>query len=491
MVQVVFEKEPSALVATDLLVVGVFSKEWAESSLCQQIDAALGGVLFQAAKEQDFSGKAKQQLVLHTMGQLSAKRVALIGLGARAELQPAGVLAYAGSARRLGDKTSARSVALCVPEGVSDAVPLMSRAVMLAGYAYHVYKSDKGRERTVERVVLMGAEAKTHASAMLDQQQALVHGVHVARDLVNESPSVLYPQSFAEKVQTWAQEAGLGCQVFDQNALQNMGMRLLLAVGAGSAHAPYLVHLTCEGTDRNAAPVALVGKGITFDSGGLCLKPPAGMMDMKVDMSGAAAVVGAMLALAKVKPKRTVHAVLALAENMPSGTSYRLGDVITSAAGKTVEINNTDAEGRLVLADALHYVLGLKPEKIIDLATLTGACMVALGPSTTGLFSNNDAFAKQVLESSHRVGEDMWRMPLNAALKEQLKSEVADMRNTGDRNGGAITAALFLKEFVGDTPWVHLDIAGPATSSENAGIYTKGGTGVGVATLTEWLWHQI
>jgi leucyl aminopeptidase len=263
-------------------------------------------------------------------------------------------------------------------------------------------------------------------------------------------------------------------------------MGLYLAVAQGSAEEPRFIHLFWKPVGARRR-VVLVGKGVTFDSGGLSLKTNDGMLDMKTDMAGAAAALAATIAVAEEKLPIEVHALAACTENMPSGSSYKLGDVLTSMAGKTVEINNTDAEGRLTLADALTFGLRLAPDAIIDIATLTGACVVALGPHVAGVMSNDEALAGEWLAAAASAGEDMWRLPLPARLVEQLKSEIADMRNTGERWGGALTAGLFLKEFVAETPWVHVDIAGPSSADKEHAHVAKGGTGFAVGTVLAFL----
>jgi leucyl aminopeptidase len=479
---------------TDLIVLGVFADDPEKSSLVQRLDRALKKALVTAMREEDFHGKTKDRLVLATLGRIRAKRVALVGLGNRDDVNAGTWLELGATGPRLGNRVGAKHVTVAAP--VCDGEPddkaaLLARGVFLGAYRYDQYKSDKGRAAAARTVALAPrgtAKAPVSTAAQIRRGVAIAEGVAAARDLVNEPAIELFPESFAKRATAMARESGLKAKVYGPRELEKKGMNLILGVGAGSAHPPRLVHLTYEPVGKaRGKPVVLVGKGITFDSGGLCLKPPASMLDMKADMAGAAAVFGSMLAIAKLKPKQPVHGILSLAENMPSGTAIRLGDVISSAAGRTVEINNTDAEGRLVLADALHYACSLKPKQIIDLATLTGACVVALGPYTVGTWSGHDDLAEAILAAAARTGESFWRMPLDRALDEQLKSDVADTKNTGERAGGAITAALFLSEFVGDTPWAHLDIAGPATSSKDEGIFSKGGTGVGVATLARLL----
>jgi leucyl aminopeptidase len=275
--------------------------------------------------------------------------------------------------------------------------------------------------------------------------------------------------------------------VLDAKKCAELGMGMFLAVGQGSDQEPKFIHMTYKPAKKAKKKVCFIGKGITFDSGGYSLKPSASMEDMKVDMSGAAAVISAMDAIATMGSQYEIHAVAACCENLVSGRAYKLGDVLTSMDGTTVEINNTDAEGRLTLGDAITYARKkIQPDEMFDFATLTGACMVALGPYTAGVMSENEALLKGWMQTAERTGEDMWRLPLNNRLREQLKSSVADMRNTGDRFGGAITAGLFLKTFAKDTPWVHVDIAGPASVSSARPSVPKGGTGFAVATIVEY-----
>lgn len=478
----------------DLLVLGTWADVTSQGASLKAVDSALGGALRAAAKEEDFSGKPKQQVIVNTLGKLRAKRVALVGMGPNRPCAAASFVALGGSATRLGRSVAAKHVLVVPPPAKrssdASALRLIGRGAVLGGYDFRAYRSEKPRQSAVAKVSvywpLQGA-AKPARDA-LKWARVAGESVVLARDLVNASAKDLFPESFAKRAQHLGREVGLSVRVFDAKALEKMKMGLLLGVGAGSTRAPRLVHLAYKPARvGKGKPVALVGKGVTFDSGGLSLKPAASMADMKCDMAGAGAVLAAMHAIGQLRPPFAVHGILALAENMPSGSAIRPGDVLRSAMGKWVEVNNTDAEGRLVLADALHYALGLKPGRIIDLATLTGACVVALGPHTVGLFGNEDALADDLLGASERAGEDFWRMPLSPTLREQLKSDVADFKNTGERWGGAITAALFLKEFVGETPWAHLDIAGPAISTQDIAALSKGGTGVAVATLLEAL----
>ena len=475
----------------DVLVLGVASTGLFKKGLGQAVDAALNGALKVQCKDRQFTGKAKQQLLLPTQGQLPQRYVALVGLGPEADIGAEACLHLGGTAVRLGESVGAKSVLLWAPELTAKEATRsgwLARGAWLGHYSFDVYRAPE-RPRSLKRLRLAcdDAAASTRACA---QAQVMALAASQVRDWVNLSPSELNPATLANIASKEAKAAKLTCKVLEPAALKRLNMNLLLAVGAGSAIGPRLVELTYRPAGakaKAAAPVVLIGKGITFDSGGLSLKPADGMATMKMDMAGAAAVIATLTAAARLKVQVPLVGIVALAENMPSGTATRPGDVVRSAAGKTVEINNTDAEGRLVLADAMHYAQGLKARAMIDLATLTGACMVALGPATAGVFANDDALAQNLLAAAGRAGESMWRLPLLPGLNEQLKSDCADMRNTGDRYGGAITAALFLQRFAGSQPWAHLDIAGPATTSEDAGHLRKGGTGIGVATLLEYL----
>ena len=493
--QISFYSGNLAAAQADVLILGVFEDVWQKAAHVRLVDRALGGALIAAARDEQFAGKQKQKLVLATAGKVRCRRVALVGLGREETGSAATMLRLGGAATRTARSVGAKSLVLCLPFAAADVTAHLceaaARGLVLGGYRFERYLSEPSRAPDVSKAALAfvdGGRPLAAVKSAVSRAQAIAAGVVVARDLVNEPGIEVYPETFAAAAKKLGTSHRLKVRVFGALEIEKMGARLLLGVGAGSARPPRLVHLTyAPAGGKSKRSVALVGKGITFDSGGLNIKPTGGIETMKMDMAGAAAVLGTMVALSKLSPKVTVHGVMALAENMPSGTAIRPGDVLRSAAGKTVEVNNTDAEGRLVLADALHFATTLGVQHVVDLATLTGAVKVALGPSTIGLFANDDALATALADSAARAGEDLWRLPLTETLREQLKSDVADMKNTGDRFGGAITAALFLREFVGKTPWAHLDIAGPAESTVEDGAYAKGGTGVGVATLIDWL----
>ncbi|HUB05443.1 MAG TPA: leucyl aminopeptidase, partial [Myxococcales bacterium] len=362
----------------------------------------------------------------------------------------------------------------------------------LGAYRFDRYRSKKSSRRaSLDHLTLLEATraGARQAAAEVGQAADVAAAVAWARDLVNEPAGVMTPRKLADEASRMARAHGLRCEVRGPAEIRRLRMGMFLGVAQGSAEEPRLIHLAWEprGAAGRRAPFCIVGKAITFDSGGLSLKTNEGMLDMKTDMAGAAAALGAMRAIAGLRPPFPVHAFMGACENMPGGRAYKLGDVLVSRAGKTVEITNTDAEGRLVLGDVLAWANDWKPAALVDLATLTGACMVALGMNTAGLFSPDDPLAGELLSAAHAAGEDLWRLPLTDQLRDGLKSDIADMKNTGERWGGAITAALFLREFVGKTPWAHLDIAGPSFSHRERGYVPKGGTGVGVRTLVEWV----
>jgi leucyl aminopeptidase len=482
--------------SVDLLVLTLTSteRELTEDALVAAADRALGGALRQAMADERFTGKPDQILSLHTLGRLPAKRLALLGRGAGL-LAPRDLQALGGRASRLAKATGARSAALVVP----GAAPALADLEALAdGAALGLYQfaryltGERATPAVLERLTLV-VPAPLDASldeaaiaAAFSRAASTARAVARARDLVNEPAGALTPSHLAATAGEWARSANVSIEVLDREACRKLGMGLYLAVAQGSAEEPRFIHLAWNPAGARRR-IVLVGKGVTFDSGGLSLKTNDGMLDMKTDMAGAAAALAATIGAAEEKLPIEVHALAACTENMPSGSAYKLGDVLRSMAGKTVEINNTDAEGRLTLADALTFGLRLQPDAIVDLATLTGACVVALGPHVAGVMSNDEALAAEWLAAASAAGEDMWRLPLPPRLVEQLKSEIADMKNTGERWGGALTAGLFLKEFVGDKPWVHVDIAGPSSADKEHAHVSKGGTGFAVATLLAFL----
>ncbi|MBN1205109.1 MAG: leucyl aminopeptidase [Myxococcaceae bacterium] len=462
-------------------------------------DKALEGALRAAATQEGFKGKADQTLVLNTLGKLAAERVLLLGLGARAKFTPEQLRLAAGRAAKAVQKLKLGELDFVLPDTQPPeaAVRALVEGLLLGTYKFDRYKTAGGKEdkkgqrlKAVRILLPSGLQRDESLEEAVELGRRVAEATNWARELVNEPPNVVNPERLAQAAQEVAKEAGLKATIGGRREIERLKMGMFLAVAQGSVNEPRLIHLAYvpkNAKDARRAPLALVGKAITFDSGGLSLKPSDSMIDMKTDMAGSAAVLGAMKVIGALKPPFPVHAFIGSCENMPSGTAYRPGDILTSRLGKTVEITNTDAEGRLVLGDILTWAGEHKPAAMIDLATLTGACVIALGNYIVGAFGEHDATVEGVLKAAKAAGEELWRMPVAEQQKDALRSEVADMKNSGERWGGAINAALFLKEFVGDTPWVHLDIAGPATSPKERGYLNKGATGVGVRTLVEYV----
>jgi leucyl aminopeptidase len=491
--KVKFCTDPNAVVTLecDLLAVPVEQENFSKNSIFAALDGRLEGLLTRLAGEERFQGKPGQSLTVHTHGKVGAQRVMLAGMGRPADFDAAELRHIAARAARAARSVSAKHVAVVLPSGldVERAAQFAAEGLHLGRYRFDRYLSEEGRRPDVLETATLAPLTPGSAESLqraARRAEVVAAAVSHARDLVNEPAGEMTPRRMAEFAAALAKEHGLSVEILGPAECRALGMGMYLAVAQGSDEEPRFIHLTYKPKEAKKK-IALIGKGVTFDSGGLSLKPSQAMEDMKVDMAGAAAVVNAVAALAQLGVPYEVHAIAACTENMPSGKAYKLGDVLRSMAGKTVEINNTDAEGRLTLGDAISFARRFQPDEIFDFATLTGACVVALGPHTAGVMSNAPALAERWLAAAKAAGEDMWHLPLPERLKEQLKSEVADMRNTGERQGGALTAGLFLKEFAGETPWVHVDIAGPATSDKEHGAQAKGATGFAVATIVEYL----
>jgi leucyl aminopeptidase len=503
--------------STDLLAYAVFvdgggggagaaAAKKAKSSLpapLHAVDGALTGLLSEVARAEGFTGAAGQQLLVHTHGKIAAARVLLVGLGNAEKMGPVSLRRFAGSVVKCAEKVKAKKAVLVL--GDEDGVRLEARVLsaaegaLLAAYRFDKYLTKDKPQPSLE-LLEIALSARVKIDDVLARARAVAEGVFLARDLVNEPAGSLTPVEFARRAVVAGRAAGFKVVVLDERGIakERMGMVLAVAKAATPYTPPRVVRLEYrpapgkggkdgKGGKKAKKHVVLVGKGLTFDCGGLDIKPADGMLDMKVDMSGAAAVLGAMVAVARIKPDVAVTGYLGCVENGIGGNAYHPGDILTSRKGLTVEVNNTDAEGRLVLGDCIDLAITeQKPDLLIDLATLTGACMVALGPSTAAVFTDDDALAEDIKRIGKRNGEDFWRLPLNDDLFGQLKSPIADMKNTGLRYGGAITAALFLKQFVDPgTGWAHLDIAGPAFTDKPHGYTPKGGTGVAVRTLVQ------
>lgn len=496
--------EDFATTAVDLLALALVEGE-TEDEAFRAVDGALEGALSRTISEEGYKPREGATLLIHTHGRIPAARVLVVGLGKPSAWTEPPLRVFATLAVQTARSRRSRQIALAWPAAGELAPPEGAEELMvgalLGAYRFERLKSraeDDERSASVDAVTLLlpkEVARKLPAATFVTAEtrgRARAAGVTLARDLVNEPANVLTPRALAERAQAVAEgHPELTVEVLDRAALVSEGMGLLLAVAQGSAEPPALVHLTyTPPVEADAAPlpvVALVGKGVTFDSGGLDIKTREGMETMKTDMAGAAAVLGVMSALPVLRPRVVVHALLPATENMTGPSAYRPGDVIRGLAGKSVEILNTDAEGRLVLADALAYAVRLGADELIDLATLTGACSVALGKYTAGLFTNRPALGQAILAAAGEAGESMWELPLDARLKKEMRSSVADLKNVGGRHGGAIQGALFLEEFVEKRPFVHLDIAGPAYFPRAEGTRPQGGSGYGVLTLLRYL----
>jgi leucyl aminopeptidase len=478
-------------VSSDFVALPVPSGASVKQEPLASVDKALSGGLARLIATEEFKGNKDQSLEIPALG---AHRLLLLGVGQRGQMTNADWRIFGAKAARAANGAKAKSLVLGLPDGIAaDKLRYVAEGVILGAYRFSKYFTGDRRPKAelALATLALGAKArpnKTHSHAV-GVGEGVARAVSLTRDLVNEPPNELFPARLASAAQRMAKEAGLKCQVFDRKEIEKRGMKLLMAVGQGSVHEPRFVHITYKPA-RAKKKLVFVGKGITFDSGGLCIKPAAGMGEMKSDMAGAANVVGLMAACAAVKPNVEVHGIIASAENMPDGNAYRPGDVFGSLDGKTVEIINTDAEGRLILADALAYARALEPDVLVDNATLTGACVVALGKTCSGFYATTEKLAAQFAGAAKDAGEQFWRLPLLEDLKDQLKSDVADLKHTGERWGGSITAALFLREFVGKCDWVHADIAGPALGDRATSFYSKGGTGHGVLTFLRLVEQQ-
>jgi len=460
------------------------------------IDSKANGLVAKAAEAAEFKGKAKTAIEVLAPAGLDLRRLVVIGVGQPDQAKETdwvnlGGYAYAQIAARKGE---AASLVAEVPDPKSrtaaDLAADLAFGAVLRSYRFRKYTTrkkengeDAKQENGLQRLVIHTADP-SGAEAAFARRKAVADGMFFARDLVNEPANVLGPVEFAERVEE-LRRYGVEVEILDVDAMRELKMNALLAVGQGSARPPRVAVLQWNGAkSRRSKPLCFIGKGVCFDTGGISMKPAQGMEDMKGDMGGAACVAGLMLALAQRQANVNAVGLLGLTENMPSGTAQRPGDIITSMSGQTIEVLNTDAEGRLVLADVLWYAQErFKPRFMVDLATLTGAIMIALGKEYAGLFSNDDRLASDLIEAGNATGELVWRMPLSPAYDKLLDSRNADMKNIGGRNGGAITAAQFLQRFVKDTPWAHIDVAGVAMDSPKTDINQSWASGWGVRLL--------
>jgi len=439
----------------------------------------------------EVTGKMLETTLLHKPSRLKAKRLLLIGGGKAKTFSSAEVRKLAGAAVRALKAKGVKSFAIVAPAldqgGLTDAVKAIVEGALVGDFEPNYYQSDR-EDKKIDKLVIVakGGDEKALKQAA-EQGRMIGEAQNFTRDLVNEPGNRMTPSILAERAQKMCDEVGLNCEIFGGEKIRELKMGAFWSVAQGSEEDPKMIIMRYEPAGAPEKPVlGLVGKGITFDSGGISIKPADGMEKMKYDMAGGAAMIGAMRAIAQVKPNLRVIGIVCASENMPSGKAQKPGDVQIAMSGKSIEIINTDAEGRLVLADGLHYAKQLGATHLIDAATLTGACVVALGMVNAGVFANDDAFWDRFSRALQAAGEKMWRLPVDDDYREQIKSDIADIKNTGGRWGGAVTAAMFLKEFVGDTPWMHLDIAGVAWMEDNKPWIAKGPSGIAVRSLVEF-----
>ncbi|TPW35888.1 leucyl aminopeptidase [Oecophyllibacter saccharovorans] len=495
MLQVSFDTLPSPLTGSDAAPLSIAllcdGKNYADTPVFKQLDTLAGGALTRLAALRGFEGTAGQVAGLATPAQGIAQ-IQLVGCAAEGEGNPASVpegLAVEQAAGRAvgaltGSKLGDGSALLVVPQSLAVFAPEAALGARLAAYRFDRYRTQPSKETPLTRLTVALADEQDVAAARQrwPELDAVSQGVFLTRDLVSEPANVLTPENFRDRIEALRRQ-GLEVEVLDEKRMRELGFGALLGVAQGSAHRPYTVIMRHRG-GGDEAPLAFVGKGVTFDTGGISIKPSAGMEEMKTDMGGAATVVGLMQALALRKAPVNAVGIVGLVENMPSGDAQRPGDIVTSLSGQTIEILNTDAEGRLVLADLLTYVnREYTPSLMIDLATLTGAIVVSLGSEYAGLFSSDDVLARQLEAAGLEKDEKLWRMPMGPAYNKLLDSDVADVKNIGTRAGGSIQAAEFLKRFTGDTPWAHLDIAGTAWLAKGLPTKPKGASGFGVQLL--------
>lgn len=486
--QFIIDRQTITTITSQALVVGIYAEEAVPAEL-RALDEVLSGSMSRMLTEKKVASKFGEITVFHTWGKIPAEHVVVIGLGKREALSLDKIRAAAATAARTAEKNGWKTVHF-VPPAVSVPLPELVQAAaegfQLGVYAFTYYKTaDKEQQDKLQRVSFCLSVQDAAIESALERAIIVAESVAAARDMVNHPGNVMTPARMVETAAVLAKESALNLRVLEAADMREAGMNALLAVAQGSVEPAKMIVLTYTGAAADLPYHAFVGKGITFDSGGISLKPSQSMEDMKGDMAGGAAVLAAMSAIARLKLPINLYGIVPCTENMPSGAAIKPGDIVTAMNGKTIEIINTDAEGRLILADAVSYACKLGAISVIDLATLTGACVIALGEIVSGLITNNDQLAAQVIAAGQAVGEKMWLMPNDAEYKEQIKSDVADLKNTGGRAAGMITAGLFIGEFVNDVPWVHIDIAGTSDTKKQKGYIAKGGTGVGVRTLVK------
>jgi len=484
---------PILQVSCSTLIINVYEEIVELDRTVALVDNALSGHLTTLLTEEPTCGKYGKVTILHPFGAISAKRIMLLGMGKKNELTIDKVRSLSAIIMRSAQKHHAQSVAVLLSSFIREDldISMVAQAIvegaLLGTYQFNYYKTVKPLPATMEELILLTNESDdlSNVKSAVELGHILGDSVNFSRDLANHPATYMTPTQLAIHAKEIGLTSNLETTILEREDMEKENMHALLAVAQGSCQAPQMIVLKYTGNPDNTQSIAFVGKGVTFDSGGISIKPSLNMGEMKGDMAGGATVLATMLAIGKIKPKVNILGIIPCVENMPSGHAFKPGDVISSMSGKTIEIITTDAEGRLILADAITYANKLGATHIIDIATLTGACVIALGNITSGLITNNSSFCKELLNASLQTGEKMWELPNFTEYKEQLKSDIADLKNAGGREAGTITAGLFIAEFTNNLPWVHVDIAGTATNSKNVGYNVKGATGVGVRTLVQ------
>ena len=478
-------------VKADAIVVNFFEEMTHPEGELAAVDKALDGAISELISQGEIKGKLHEITIVHSLGKLPAARVVIAGLGKPSELSQDKVRGVVAETCRLLRQKDIGSIAtIAQGAGVAGismevAAQAVTEGALLGVYSFRKHMTKEAEYGEIKQLTIVDADDTKLLSLErgCNLGRILAEATNLARDMVNEPANYMTPSQMAEAAKRLAESYGLELSVLGLEQMQELGMGALLGVARGSLEPPKFITLHYKGGDSTEIDVALVGKGITFDSGGISIKPSEKMEEMKGDMAGGAAVMAAISAIAQLKPKINAIAIIPATENLPSGNALKPGDILTAMSGKTIEIITTDAEGRLILADALGYANKLWAKHIVDVATLTGAMRVALGDIYSGAFGNNQELIDRVVTAGAEAGELIWPMPMHEEYKEQNKSDVADIKNIGSKYAGAITAALFIAEFAGDTPWVHLDIAGTNMSEKEQNYLVKGATGIPVRTL--------
>jgi leucyl aminopeptidase len=488
--QIKVEAKPYAALETEALVSYVFEESDPIQGRISEIDLAANGLLRNLAKSGELTGKTLEMTLIHAPAGLRAARLLLVGAGKREQFTSATLRKIAGAALRYLKSRSVKQFAFLVRENnaTEDFAQAIAEGALSANFESDKYKTEKKNDKSIDTVLLTGYSDADRAAAEkgLARGRVVADAMNFARDLINEPSNKLTPKILAEKAEAMAKQAGLAVEILDEKKITDLKMGALLSVSQGGPEPPRVMVVTyTPANPKPGAPViGLIGKAVTFDTGGISIKPAEGMEKMKYDMAGGATMLGVMRALAALKPNVKVICVVPSTENMPGGKAQKPGDIQTAMSGKTIEVLNTDAEGRLILADGIHYAKQLGATHLIDAATLTGAIVVALANVNAGVFGSDQPFTDKLLASSKVVGEKMWQMPIDDDYREFIKGTVADIQNIGSgKGGGAITGAMFIKEFTGDSPWIHLDIAGTAWNDDAKPWLAKGPTGVALRTL--------